>query len=134
VLKQHGYTIGFISWMTLITLLSLFSIPADDDVPKFHFPYADKLVHFTFYFVAAILGCLFLRERFRGDLKRNIAITITAITVIIYGIIIEVIQGVFTVDRTGDIYDALANCFGAFCGALTIKLLFSGKRQLKWKI
>ncbi|MBT8184796.1 MAG: VanZ family protein [Eudoraea sp.] len=120
--------------MTFVTLLSLFSLPGDKDVPEFNIPYGDKLVHFTFYFVAAILGCLFLRERTNGGLKPGIAIIIIAISVIIYGTIIEVIQAVFTVDRTGDMNDALANCLGAFCGAVTIKLLFSGKRQLKWKI
>ncbi len=69
-----------------------------------------------------------------GNLRYTKAILIMGIAVIIYGIIIEVIQGVFTVERTGDIYDALANSIGALCGAVTIKLLFSGKRQLKWKI
>lgn len=134
MLKKYGYTIGFISWMTFITLLSLFSFSGDDDIPKFNIPNADKLGHFIFYFVAAVLGCFFIREQTKGVLRQTKAILIIGVTVIIYGIIIEVIQGVLTVDRTGDIYDALANSIGALCGAVTIKLLFSGKRQLKWKI
>ena len=109
-----GYTIGFISWMTFIALLSLFSLPGDDDVPKLDIPNADKVVHFLFYFVAAILGCFFLRERTRGALNRKRAILIVGVSVIIYGTIIEVLQEVITLDRNGDIYDALANCCGAF--------------------
>jgi len=120
--------------MAFITLLSLFSLPGDDSDSGFNIPHADKAAHFTFYFVAAILGCLFLRERTKGILERNKTILVVLISVIIYGIIIEVIQHIFTVNRTGDIYDALANSLGAFGGAATINLMFSGKRPLKWKI
>ncbi len=35
-----------------------------------------------------------------------------------YGIIIEVIQAYFTVSRSGDFYDAIANLAGIICAAL----------------
>tara|TARA_R110000850_G_scaffold277113_1_gene422883 strand:- start:24887 stop:25114 length:228 start_codon:yes stop_codon:yes gene_type:complete len=35
-----------------------------------------------------------------------------------YGIIIEVIQKYFTVSRSGDFYDAIANLTGIICAAL----------------
>lgn len=133
MLKGLGYTFGFISWMAVITLLSLFSFSGDDS-PQIKIPHLDKAVHFTFYFIAALLGCLFLRERTKGNLKRNKTIVIMTVFVVIYGIIIEVIQSNFTEQRTGDFYDGLFNSIGAVTGAYIIYRLFSGKTQLKWKI
>lgn len=133
MLKRQPYTVGFLGWMALITLLSLITFP-EDDGPKIEIPNLDKAVHFTFYFVAALLGCLFVRERTSGRVRLNKAILIISIAVILYGIIIEVLQSTYTTERTGDFYDVVANSIGAFAGAYIIKRLFSGKRQLKWKI
>lgn len=133
MLKSHRYTIGFICWMTFITLLSLLTFP-EDDGPKMDIPNLDKAVHFTFYFVAALLGCMSVRERTSGRLTLKKALLIISISIILYGIIIEVLQSTYTTQRTGDFYDVVANSIGAFTGAYIIKRLFSGKRQLKWKI
>ncbi|HMB63224.1 MAG TPA: VanZ family protein [Eudoraea sp.] len=133
MLKRLRYTIGFFSWMAIITLLSLVSFP-DDDTPGMDIPHLDKAVHFTFYFLAALLGCFFLREQTRGGIPIKRAMVIMTISVVLYGIVIEVIQSVFTTERSGDFYDVLANSFGAFTGAAILKFLFSAKRQLKWKI
>lgn len=118
--------------MAFVTLLSLFSF-SEDDLPDFEIPYLDKLVHFTFYFVATILGVLTIRERTQG--KNGLVKSILTIigVVVLYGMVIEVLQSEMTVTREGDVFDVLANTLGALFGALSIKLLFSGKRQLKWK-
>lgn len=123
---------AFISWMVFITLLSLFSF-SEGDLPDFELPFVDKLVHFIFYFMAAVLGVLFIWERTKGknDLKKSILTIVIA--VVLYGIVIEVLQSELTVDREGDVFDVMANTLGALVGALAIKLAFSGKRQLKWK-
>ncbi len=119
--------------MVLITLLSLFSFPADDG-PDIKIPHFDKLVHFIFYFVAAFLGSLFLRERTKGLIPLGKSILIVVLAVSLYGIIIEVLQDVYTTERSMELYDALANSLGALIGGGVIKFLFSGKRQLKWQI
>lgn len=118
--------------MVFITLLSLFSF-SEGDLPDFKWPYMDKLVHITFYFMAAFLGALAVRERTLGksSLKKTILMILAA--VILYGIVIEIIQSRFTITREGDVFDVMANTFGALIGALAIKVLFYGKRQLKWK-
>ena len=118
--------------MIFITYLSLSSFP-EEDTPDFKIPHADKIGHFAFYFFASILGCFVLREKTRGQFKPNNAMLTALISMIIYGIIIEVFQRVFTVERTADILDVLANSLGAFCGVAVVYLLFSGKTQLKWK-
>lgn len=130
--KRYGFTIGFICWILIITILSLSSFE-DIDTEGINIPHLDKLIHFFFYFVAAILGILLIRERTKGQFKLSRAIIITALSVIIYGIIIEVIQDTFTENRSGELYDVLANSLGAFFGAGFIIILFSGKTQLKWK-
>ena len=118
--------------MVFITLLSLFSF-SEGDLPDFGWPYMDKLVHFTFYFNAALLGALSIRERTRGKSGLTKSILIIIIAVVLYGIVIEVMQNELTVAREGDVFDVMANTLGALLGALAIKLIFSGKRQLKWK-
>ncbi|MGY8915399.1 MAG: VanZ family protein [Flavobacteriales bacterium] len=132
MLKKSIFTMAFISWMVFITLLSLFSF-SEGDLPDFELPFMDKLAHFTFYFMAAVLGALSIRERTQGESGLKKSILTIVIAVVLYGIVIEVIQSELTVDREGDVFDVLANTLGALLGALTIKLVFSGKRQLKWK-
>lgn len=130
--KRYGFTVGFICWIVIITVLSLYSFE-DLDTKGIHIPHMDKAVHFFFYFVAAILGLLLIRERTKGRLNLSRAIIITTLIVIIYGIVIEVIQNTFTRDRSGELYDVLANSLGTFFGVGLIIILFSGKTQLKWK-
>jgi len=117
--------------MVLITLLSLFSF-SDVDKSRIEIPHLDKIVHFVFYFVAALLGCFFMRELTKGRMNIKKAIAIIIVLVIVYGIVIEVLQGAYTTQRSGEFYDVLANSLGAFAGAAVIYYLFSGKTQLKW--
>lgn len=132
MLKKNKYTIAFISWMMFVTWSSLFSF-SDDSLPSFNIPHLDKLVHFTFYFVAVMLGVLFFRERTKGEMMLRKTLVINFFSMVVFGIVIEVIQHVFALSRMGDIFDALSNSIGALCGAWTIKFLFSRERWLNWK-
>ncbi len=118
--------------MVFVTFSSLYSF-SGIGTPSFNIPHFDKAVHFMFYFVACVLGVFFLRERSKG--KINLVKTLIAMVfaTVVFGILIEVIQHNYTVQRMGDVYDALANSTGSICGALAAKLFFSRKRQLKWK-
>jgi len=118
--------------MVFVTFSSLNSFEGVR-TPRFDIPHIDKVVHFTFYFVACILGILFLRERFRGEMGIKKALIIIALSTIAFGILIEILQHNFTVSRMGDVFDGLANTLGSLCGAIALKGYFSGKRQLKWK-
>jgi len=116
----------------MITVLSLSSFE-DFDTQGISIPHLDKLVHFFFYFVAAILGVLLIREQTKGHLNLSRSIIISTLFVIVYGIVIEVIQSTFIPYRSGESFDVLANSIGAFFGAGLIIILFSGKTPLKWK-
>ena len=118
----------------MITALSLFSFSGLDlDAGKLNIPYADKVTHFSFYTIFAILGCLFLRERTKGDLGLNKTINLMVFVAIFYGMLIEVLQYTLTTDRMAEFGDVLANTFGAIVGVGLIKWYFSKERPLKWK-
>ena len=97
----------------------------------FNIPYGDKVVHFTFYFVAAVLGSLFFIEtkEVKSVLIKNLKIL--ALSLIFFGIIIEVIQEGMTINRSGDMFDALANSLGVIFGIIGIFTKFQGQRGLK---
>lgn len=118
--------------MVLITLLSLMAF--DDEIDSgVNLPHMDKVAHFVFHLVAAVLGCFFLGERSRGKLSFARTLVLVLIFLICYGIIIEVIQYAFTSWRSGELTDVLANTLGALTGVAAVKFLFSGNWQLKWK-
>ena len=134
MLKQSIYTILFISWVVIITMLSLFSFSEIGfDTGGLTVPYADKIVHFTFYLVFTIAGSLSLRERTSGSLGLGKTLTIVLIFAILYGILMEVLQYTLTKDRMAEFADVLANALGAFAGIGLIRWIFSKKNPLKWK-
>ena len=118
--------------MALITFLSLFNF-SDYDTVEFEIPFMDKAVHFCFYFVANILGCLFIRERWRGEIPMRRTLIVMAFFLVLFGLIIEVIQSVYTLNRSGEIMDIIANMAGILISSVFISFLFSSKRGLKWK-
>ncbi len=104
-------------WTFLIFYLS-FKVPSG--VPKFELPYADKIVHFGFYF-----GFVFLWYRYlyyRKMIKSNFKMWLLLLSVSL-GIFIEIAQGMFTLNRQADFFDALSNTFGSVLGLITVSQL-----------
>ena len=119
--------------MGLVTVLSLISF-SDPSIENVGFPHLDKVVHFTFYFMATILGCLFARERTSGRIKMAKAAIIFFAVNIVYGTIIEIVQLSPTIERDGNVYDAIANTTGALLGVVVVYRLFSPKGYLNWEM
>ncbi len=94
-------------------------------------PYADKIVHFTFYFVAVILGSLYFLSLNNPWAKTLVKIIKLALLLVVFGMVIEVIQGTLTVNRSGDVFDAMANSTGVAVGFIIILSQFYGQRGLK---
>jgi VanZ family protein len=76
-------------------------------------PYLDKIVHASMYF--ALMSALIFENRaiLRGPKNYFILATIP----LIFGSAIEMMQSVFTADRTGDIIDILFNIAGIILSA-----------------
>ncbi len=107
--------------MGLVTFLSLLPLK---EAPKIEFTLADKLVHFTFYFIACVLGVFFIREKLKTKFSIKNTIIAMAIITLLYGILIEILQHTMTVSREGDVFDAIANSLGSIMGSFFVYWLF----------
>jgi VanZ family protein len=102
-------------WLVFVTTLSLISL---NSFSKVQIKGGDKYVHFIFYFV--LTGLLILNLMSKFNFRK--AVFISAISSVIYGIIIEVLQGVVTAYREPEILDILFNSLGCiFAAFLMIK-------------
>ena len=110
-------------WTFLILYLSLKNTV---NAPKFSFPNADKVVHFTFYFVFVILWYRYLLLRKKVVPKTKMALIFLSI---IFGIAIEFAQGNLTTTRHADIWDVVANSTGTLVGIFVATKLFKENKS-----
>lgn len=113
-----------IIYSCLITVL--FFIPSQD-LPRTQFLEADKLVHILVYFVLVNLWLLYLYISNECHLQKK-RILILLFSILLYGIIIEIFQGLFTVSRSADILDVASNLLGSLLGIFFFKIV---KQKLK---
>lgn len=113
-------------WKSFVVAIIIFygSITSGSNVNKVNFlniKHFDKIAHFTLYFIFAITlySSLLKNESFRKTKK----IVITLLITILYGLLMESFQYLFTNDRSPEIYDALANTLGSIFGILILPLL-----------
>ncbi len=111
---MRKYTILACVWVLLITFLSLIN---PNQVPNLsiNIPNKDKIVHFMFYFVFVVLW-------FNAFAKNYKILATIVLVAIIYGIVIEGLQGVFATFRSASFYDVLANAIGALIAMLLLNL------------
>ena len=98
-----------------VVALTIGSLAHVGGIPSLGSSFDDKIYHFTAYFLFTILVYNYCRT-----VKLTHVILTSAISVIIYGIIIEVLQQVLTSYRTLDVYDVLANTLGVVFASLII--------------
>ena len=108
-LSERNFLFFAIIWTVLITVASLVSSSA---IPKVNLLWNDKIVHFLFYFFFVVFWSIALQKNFYLK-KYSFTVVFFAI---VYGIIIEVLQGVLTTTREPDLYDVFANSLGAIIG------------------
>jgi VanZ family protein len=97
----------------------LFFIPSPD-LPKIEFSAVDKIAHCLLYFILINLwlAYFYIKMDFQFDVKW---IVILLLSVLLYGIVIEMLQGMLTVSRSADIYDVCANLTGSLLGIFFFK-------------
>lgn len=124
-MARNKFLLATVVWVVFITYACLASA---SEIPKatwLDIPNKDKIVHFIFYFVFTVL--LYKDYKVKaGSLKK--AWIFAFATAVGYGIIIEICQGLFTVERSPDVMDALANTSGS---ALAIFALWLREKRKK---
>lgn len=92
-----------------------------NNLPDTGISFADKIFHFLVYSVLTFLWVSTFFFTFRYSKKKSIVCA--SVFSIVFGIIIEVLQGSATVSRHTDVYDAIANTLGVLvmAGILLIK-------------
>lgn len=112
------YLWAALCWTGVIAVLCLISF---NELPSVGITIedADKYVHAAFHFGFTILWYAYFR--IRHPQAKNLKILIAVLTLsIVYGIVIELAQELFTETRQADMKDVLANLTGAVLGILTL--------------
>jgi VanZ family protein len=112
VLNKNKSFLVALFWTLLVTVLSLISISSLSGFGNnIHIANKDKIVHFIFYFVMVILWMYYFSKVQIAN--KGLKIVLGAI---LYGIVMEICQEVFTTYRSADIVDVVANSSGALSG------------------
>lgn len=95
-------------WMAIVTFLCLIN---SNELPKVEITNYDKLGHITFHFGITFLWFLYFRlQRSNADRK---ALLKAFLVSFVYGVCIEISQGLFTDTRNADVFDVFANMTGS---------------------
>lgn len=105
-------------WTIAITVSCLMSAETVNKVSWFNIPYRDKVVHFGFYFVFTLLWYKYFRALNKARFSARIQVFLFAV---IWGLLIECVQGLFTAERSAELLDAIANISGS---AIAVVLLW----------
>jgi len=125
--KKKLFLILSISWTLLLTVLSLFSV---SKLPDVKLNTSDKVIHAFFYLILTIVWLLYFYFNNKSPLK-NSKIFIISSVFFVYGIIIEVLQGVLPYKRSADIKDVLANAVGILIAIFVFKIILINSTSLK---
>jgi len=106
--------------MVYTIALAVMSLVSLDDVPDIQINNSDKILHIFAY--ALLTFIWFWSTRNYTTKYKNLIIIVFCI---VYGIILEVIQGRLATDRVSDMLDIIANCIGVALATL----LFLIKRR-----
>ena len=112
-LSERNFLFLAVTWTVFITVASLVSF---NSIPKVKVVGSDKVVHFLFYLIFVVLWSLAKKQSY-FKIKYSLLIVVIAT---VFGIIIEILQGVLTKTREADFYDALANFLGAIVGFIAL--------------
>jgi len=90
------------------------------------FTHADKLVHLVMYLT---LTCIFFYDYSQKHAVKTLNSYILLILIpIFYGGLMEIMQGLFTIDRSADGFDMLANSAGTLVGLVLSSTIYNVRR------
>lgn len=114
--KKNTTTLLIRNIIWALVIFVLCAMPGEDiPDPQLNIPHIDKIVHFGMFFVMAVLLCNELEYQTRLCLRKIFLLTMAI--VLVYGGVIELLQHYFF-NRSGDIFDLLADVAGGMVGCL----------------
>jgi len=116
--KTYLLLVLCIVWAILIFVLC--TMPASS-LPKIKMLHIDKVAHFVFFFVQSVLVSLLLRFQKKRSYWQ--IVLFSTFQAFVYGGVIEILQDKFF-NRTGELYDLIADTLGGLCGALVYPVIF----------
>ena len=122
--KVYLLLISSVVWAIIIFVLC--TLPPSE-VPKTKILYFDKVAHFGIFFIQSVLLSLFLNFRTRKSYFQKILFS--TLMAFIYGGLIEILQTKFF-NRSGDIYDLVADIVGGLFGAIIYPVILRILRRL----
>jgi VanZ family protein len=99
-----------------------FCLENSKNIPQVNIPYIDKVIHAIFHFVFTTLWFLYLKKKLNSSNSFK-PLILAFVFSFIFGILIEVLQELFTTTRSADIFDVLANVSGSSLAVISISLL-----------
>ena len=109
-------------------IIVFFCLIKSSDIPKIDINNLDKVIHAFFHFVFTSLWVLFFRKQF-SRVKISKLLIISFLFSLFFGILIEILQELFTTTRHADLYDIVSNLLGAIIAVIII-LLFNKHNKL----
>ncbi|MFN3917291.1 MAG: VanZ family protein [Flavobacteriales bacterium] len=118
------HNISAIFWSLFILVLC--AIPGSEipDVSFWSLLTADKMGHITMFVLLTLFCIVGFRKQNSFKLLRIHAKRSALVYAISYGTVLEILQEYLFFERTGDIYDGVANIVGCFLGVLLFRIIY----------
>jgi VanZ family protein len=92
------------------------------NIPQINIPYLDKFIHLGFHYGFVTLWFLYLKKKYNSTNYLYLLVFVLLAS-FSFGMSIELMQEYFTTTRSANLFDVLANIFGAILAAFSIILL-----------
>lgn len=112
----------FVSALAYTFVITIGSLISSEEIPKLDFEISDKLIHFIGYCFLVVFWFLFAFASFKHTRYLKNLLTVSLFS-LIYGIIIEILQGEIVLSRQADFQDVIANFAGISFAFLMLVLL-----------
>lgn len=125
LLVRNKYLWASLFWTILITVSCLLSAETVNKVSWINIPNKDKIAHFIFYFIFTLLWYKHFRVLNKSRAKARVRVFLFAI---VWGLLLEVLQGLFTTQRSAELFDMVANALGSATAVLLLWLYYIYRR------
>ncbi|MCO6499136.1 MAG: VanZ family protein [Vicingus serpentipes] len=118
-----------IVWAIIIFLLSAFPGNKIPDIPVWNI---DKLVHIGMYAVFSFLLLTAYNPQYSTKKTRYFTISLIAFFSVFYGGVMEILQHYIFINRSGSMYDFIANTIGSVMGVFIQPYVIKWLPLNKW--